>query len=161
MRAFFATTSLATALLMAACSDPESAIGPALSLNVETPFKGDLEGSVTVTPLPPGRGNVQIEARGNATHLGRFTLQIPHTVTFATRVGTGMYVFTAANGDQLIGSFTGQAITPPPMVMIIEQVTITGGTGRFANASGTFTVERLFDQTTGWTTGSVAGRISY
>jgi hypothetical protein len=162
MRVLFATASLATVLLTVGCSEPDSPAGPSTQYsNVDVPFKGDLEGSVTVTPLPPGRGNVQIDATGNATHLGRFTLQIPHIVTFATRIGVGTYVFTAANGDQLFASFSGQAVTSPPMVEIVEHATITGGTGRFADATGSFTVHRVFDQTAGWTVGSVEGTISY
>jgi hypothetical protein len=42
----------------------------------------------------------------------------------------------------------------------VETWTITGGTGRFTGAAGSFTVERSLDQTTGVTTGSFEGTIS-
>ena len=42
----------------------------------------------------------------------------------------------AANGDQATGTFTLTGREPTRTVL----VTITGGTGRFANASGTMTV---------------------
>ena len=128
----------------------------------EVPFKGRLEGVVTVTPLAPPIGSVLIEGTGNATHLGQFTVQIPHLVNFATRIGTGSFEFTAANGDTLSGDFTGQAnpTQTPSVLSIVETATITGGTGRFAGATGTFTVERLFDTATGLTTGSFEGTIS-
>jgi hypothetical protein len=37
---------------------------------------------------------------------------------------------------------------------------MTGGIGRFVGATGSFTVERLFNQVTGLTTGSFEGTIS-
>ena len=46
----------------------------------QVPFKGSLEGVVTITPLTPPFVSVFVEATGNATHLGKFTLQIPHVV---------------------------------------------------------------------------------
>src|SRR5205823_1279064 len=47
------------------------------------PFRGTLEGAVTVTPLEPPFANVFIAATGHATHLGRFTVDVPHLVNFA------------------------------------------------------------------------------
>ena len=66
------------------------------------------------------------------------------------------------NGDTLSATFTGQA-TPtstPGLLTIVETATITGGTGRFSDATGTFTAQRVFNQLTGVTTGSFEGRIS-
>jgi hypothetical protein len=130
------------------------------------PFKGDLEGDVTVTPLPPPAPPfmvaADVEATGNATQLGQFTLDIPHVVNRANRTAVGTYEFTAANGDMLFADFTGTARpTDTPGVLYIEETaTITGGTGRFAGATGSFTCERLFDTIAGTTTGSFDGTIS-
>jgi hypothetical protein len=124
------------------------------------PFKGSLEGSVTVTPLQPPLASVHISATGNATQLGRFTLEVPHIVNFATASGQGTFTFTAANGDTLTADFTGQAQTGAPIIPIVEDATITGGTGRFAGASGSFIVHRSFDSVGGTTTGSFEGTIS-
>ena len=128
----------------------------------QVPFKGTLEGDVTVTPLDPPFVQVDVDATGNATHLGRFTLDIPHVVDRATRTAVGAYEFTAANGDKVYAEFTGLA-TPteiPGVLYIEETATITGGTGRFAGATGSFTCERLFDTITGTTIGSFEGTIS-
>jgi hypothetical protein len=124
------------------------------------PLKGSLEGTVTITPLTPPFFSVVITASGNATGLGAFTLQVPHTVNFATATGTGTFTFTAANGDRLTASFTGQADTSQPIVSIVENATITGGTGRFAGATGTFTANRLFDPVAQTTTGTFEGTIT-
>jgi hypothetical protein len=125
------------------------------------PFKGTLDGTVTLTPLEPPLANVFIDAVGNATHLGRFHVEIPHLVSFATATGEGTYTFTAANGDVLRAHFTGVADTSGPIFFIVEHATITGGTGRFADATGSFTVERAYDVAAGTTTGSIEGTVAY
>src|SRR5947208_6581508 len=99
---------------------------------------------------------VDVEATGNASHLGLFILDIPHVVDRATRTAVGSYEFTAANGDKVYADFTGLAMpTATPGVLYIEETaTITGGTGRFAGATGSFTSERLYNTVAGTTTGS-------
>jgi hypothetical protein len=103
-----------------------------------------------------------VEATGNANQLGNFTLEIPHIVNRANSTAIGFYQFTAANGDTLSANFTGQATpTATPGVLYIEETaTITGGTGRFAHATGSFVCERLFDTVAGTTAGSFKGTIS-
>lgn len=124
------------------------------------PLKGALQGTVTVTPLAPPFASVVITASGSATALGRFTLQVPHTVNFATATGAGTFTFTAANGDRLTASFTGRADTSQPIFSMEEHATITGGTGRFTGATGTFAVHRLFDPIAQTTTGTFDGTIT-
>jgi hypothetical protein len=127
----------------------------------KVPFKGSLEGTATIAPLTPPLASVRIEATGNATQLGGFTVAIPHIVNQTASTGSGSYEFIAANGDTLTAEFTGQAtITTPGVLSIRETATITGGTGRFAGASGSFTAERVFDTATSITTGSFEGTIS-
>jgi hypothetical protein len=183
MKGSFAVSALFGALLWSGCSDSISPIGPSsvrpgslslepaasgagsrgtwasLSAGQSVPFKGNLEGTQTSTPLAPPLAFVDGSATGNATHLGRFTVAFPHTVNFATRAGEGTFTFTAANGDTLTADFIGQA-QPGPIVSIVEQATITGGTGRFAGASGNFTVQRQFVPANGTTSGSFEGTIS-
>ena len=91
------------------------------------PFKGRLEGAATITPLTPPLLAVSIEGTGNATHLGRFTVEIPHVVNTTNRTSTGTFVFTAANDETLTADFTGQAsLTATPGVLsIAETATIT------------------------------------
>ena len=124
-------------------------------------FKGRLDGTVTLTPLEPPMASVLIEATGNATQLGRFTLEVPHLVNQELREGIGTYIFTAANGDTLTASFSGQATPVAPGVLtIVETATITGGTGRFEGARGSFTAERTFYPAIGVTVGWFEGSIS-
>ena len=135
--------------------------GPTLAGD-QVPFKGSLEGDVTITPLAPPFVSVLVEATGNATHLGKFTLEVPHVVNRANLTAIGSYEFTAANGDTVFAEFTGIATpTSVPGVLYIEETaTITGGTGRFAGATGSFLSERWFDTVNLTTSGSFEGTIS-
>ena len=169
--------ALFTALLCIGCGQPASPTGPAAaggSLSLDSaargggqgtaaaqsvPFQGNLEGSQTVTPITPPLALVEGTATGTSPHLGRFVVGFPHTVNFATASGVGTYTFTAANGDVLTADFTGQA-QRGTVTTIVEQATITGGTGRFVGATGSFTVHRIFDPVTGLTSGSFEGTIS-
>jgi hypothetical protein len=135
--------------------------GPTLA-DEQTPFKGKLGGIVTHTPVDDHTDFVLVEAMGTSTQLGQFAVSVPHYVDLPTRTAAGDYEFTAANGDRLLGEFTGQA-TPtstPGVIAILETVTITGGTGRFAGATGNIVVERLFDRIAGTTIGYFEGSIS-
>jgi len=126
------------------------------------PFRGELDGIVTVTPETPPFVFVEIDGEGQATQLGCFTVEIPHLVNRDTRTAIGDYEFTAANGDLLYAEFEGVS-TPtstPGVLSIVENATITGGTGRFRGATGSFRVERLFDTVNGLTTGAFEGTIS-
>jgi len=136
--------------------------GP-VSAGEHVPFKGTLAGTATVTPLDPPLVAVRLEATGTATYLGRFTLVAPHVVNQATRVGIGTFLLTAANGDTITADFAGLAtvVEPPNVISISETATVTGGTGRFAGATGSIHVQRMFNRATGVTTGTFDGWISF
>jgi hypothetical protein len=105
---------------------------------------------------------VDLSGTGNATQLGRFAMTLQAQIDLQTGVGVGTISFVAANGDSIFATETGQATdTPDPnIVSIVELATITGGTGRFAGATGTFTLERLLNLITGISSGSFSGTIS-
>jgi hypothetical protein len=151
------TSSITTSGATAVSSTPRT-----FAAHAGVPFTGKLEGVVDVTFPDPLSLAVFIQATGTAAQLGRFTIEIPHLVDLTTGIGTGTYEFTAANGDKLTATFTGQGSPTdiPGVVSIVENATITGGTGRFANASGEFIALRSFDFATNLTTGSLAGTIS-
>ena len=154
MKRYCFAASLALAVLAVL-----SLAGP-VAAGEQLPFKGSLEGDVTITPLAPPFVSVLVEGTGRATHLGKFTFDFPHVVNRATMSGIGSYHFVAANGDTLTADAMGQAtLVAPGVLAIVETATITGGTGRFRGATGTFTVERLFDTVAGTTAGSFKGTI--
>ena len=128
----------------------------------QVPLKGSFEGTSARTPLDPPFVQDVITASGQATHLGRFDLVATAVVNLPTRSAIGTYEFVAANGDTLTATFTGasEPTATPGVILITETATITGGTGRFAGASGNFVVERLFAPASGETTGSIVGTVS-
>jgi hypothetical protein len=128
----------------------------------QVPFRGSFDATVERTQVDPATVFVEVEGVGRGAHLGRFSVSAPHEVDAATRTAAGTYTFTAANGDTLTADFTGRAAPTetPGVLLIVEIATITGGTGRFAGASGSFTVERLYDMVDGTTEASFEGTVS-
>jgi hypothetical protein len=102
-------------------------------------------------------------ATGNATQVGRYTATYEEQVDLLTGSSVGAITVVAANGDVIFATQTGQGDpTPDPDVFsIVEVSTITGGTGRFAGATGTFTIARLVSLSTGDSSGSFSGTVSH
>jgi hypothetical protein len=92
---------------------------------------------------------------GRATHLGAYTGTGSHCsqLDLATGVvvfGDGAFALTAASGDTLTGTYTNGY--GPPDGTFTDDVTITGGTGRFAGATGQARDNGVADvTTTPWT----------
>ena len=126
----------------------------------EKPFRGSIQAVETYNPQFPALF-VDSSGSGTATYLGRFTVTSEFEVNLLTLAGSGSAHFIAANGDSLFTELTGQASPTgnPDVLSIVETYTITGGTGRWAAATGSFTAERLLDSVTGVTSGSFDGTI--
>ena len=126
----------------------------------QVPFRGSLA-AVETDVVQGGTLIVDGSGVGNATQLGRFAMTFHVEVDLGTLIGVGTATFVAANGDTLSASFTGHATpTPDPNVFTLEEVeTITSGTGRFAGSTGSFTLERVVNLTTGISSGSFNGAI--
>ena len=127
----------------------------------QLPFHGSFQAHEIDVVVPPSL-LVNGTGTGTAAHLGSFTSAFTATVALATGSATGSISLIAANGDRLDATFVGQGTpTGEPNVVAIEEVaTITGGTGRFASATGAFTIQRVLNQTTGRSSGSFDGIIN-
>ena len=137
------------------------AIGAVSAVAAETPFKGTVNAVETGTTVFPTRF-LDREGTGTATYLGRYTEQVTMMIDIPTLSSTGAATFTAANGDALTATVAGQATrTSPTTLSIVENYTVTGGTGRFADATGNFTLRSTLDQTTGVSTGTLSGAIDH
>jgi len=114
--------------------------------------------SVTAAEEVPLKGKfigVGNDFSGHMTHLGRFTGVID-PVAFTA-------VWTAANGDTVTNQTTSFVLVEEvkPGVFTYEQtLLITGGTGRFENATGDAFVTGLFNVVTGQYNGRLTGTIS-
>lgn len=127
----------------------------------EVPFKGAYDGRETDV-VQGGSLLVDGSGSGTASHVGRFTFTWKVTVDLATGLSSGgVFRLVAANGDVINGSFVGRGVPTdtPNVAHVVELVSITGGTGRFQEATGGFTLDRLVDITTGLTSGSLKGTI--
>jgi hypothetical protein len=115
---------------------------------------------------PPTTLRVTGKDTGEATHLGHFTAIYEDVVYIPATTGTGTLTFTAANGDELFTRYEGgqTEFVPPDLSTLTLVATITGGTGRFAAATGTFTIIRIlvvnFATGIGTESGSFEGQIS-
>lgn len=134
---------------------------------VNVPFKGALQGHDSdsqFSPGPPPTIVVTTSGTGIGTHLGEFSFTQENTVNLAARTGTGSAHWVAANGDTIDVTTVGSAepmATPDGIVFSITEIcTITGGTGRFEGAQGSFTVERVASPVTFLTFGSFHGTIT-
>ena len=147
---------MAALILTAALAAPAAA-------QQQVPFKGAMQGNDVDTPGPsPGTVVVTTSGTGVATHLGQFSFTQQATVNLVAKTSAGSAHWVAANGDIIDTTFTGSGEpTPTPGVLSITEIhTITGGTGRFAGALGSFTVERLASPVTFLTSGSFHGTIT-
>jgi hypothetical protein len=144
---------LAAIALAAAISQPAMAQGP-------VPFRGTYESSEF-----QGGGTFPVfhqvlGGSGNATHLGRLTVEAQWDVNVLTGTAVGTFTLTAANGDTLAGTATGTSVIVDGVAYITETCMISGGTGRFAQANGTFVTARVLTLATGESTASFRGTIT-
>ena len=145
-------------------TSPSSATGGAAltqaANGTDLPFHGSLEGVETAVLNFP-TVDVHSSGGGQGTHLGRFTATFHALVTLPAGTAVGTFTFVAANGDSVFATFTGQSAPTnvAGVVSIQEIATITGGTGRFEGATGSFTIDRLLNQGTHVSFGSFSGTI--
>jgi hypothetical protein len=132
--------------------------------------------STVVVPLGPppqvlgGTQQLSISYECTLAHLGRTTASVQQTVTLTGASPAGLTlslvnstVYTAANGDQLIATFTGSALLDPASgdVTFTGFEIFSGGGGRFANATGWSALEGSASVVTNRGFFTTKGRISY
>lgn len=117
-------------------------VSPLTAAVQDRPFKGRIVVQFVATPTAnPFIFNEVANASGNATHVGRFTKVTSDTFNVVTGEVTGSFTMTAANGDLLTGHYVDYVIRGATTFSWNLDSTITGGTGRYANATGTFVFE--------------------
>ena len=133
---------LLTGLVLAVTAlNPTTALAKAGG--TDRPAKGTALGDCT-TPIPSLQ--LTCDTSGVSTHLGKFTSHSEGSaeIVGGRTLGEGTFTLVAANGDELTGTFTLNGVVPTGEVHSLTVVlTITGGTGRFADASGTITITFL------------------
>ena len=102
------------------------------------PFKAECNMQIQApTVLSPGVIAQVDTGDCRVAHLGGSTLVSDKVINVAAGTQTVKITFTAANGDVLRAEGTGtSSMLAPGIVQFTANVTFTGGTGRFVNASG-------------------------
>ena len=142
----------------------------AVSLRAQSqavPFVGSSTNqAISAVPVDPEHVFVTTIGAGQATHLGKFTFVSPHLSGLVDFSIVGDQIFTAANGDELHATLAGNLqpfVDQTGHVFLVGDVdgTIEGGTGRFANATGSFTFSLVFDTANFSSTSEINGTIHY
>ncbi len=109
----------------------------------QAPFKGVEVGAYTAGPFDFPFATVLNTGEGEATHLGHYSVTGSIVINLLSGAVTGTFTLTAANGDMLFLTLTGNA--PPPSVKeTVDNITVTGGTGRFEGATGSWVTDSHF-----------------
>ena len=143
------TSGITLSFVLVACSSDAPTAASSVSVasveraglqraDVERPFKGSCSVTFNPPPLPPPPIHHQTDVGTcQLTHLGQTEFYGEQDINFATGTQSGWRRLTAANGDELYVTHTGvSAMTAPGRVSFTAQMTIVGGTGRFAGATG-------------------------
>jgi hypothetical protein len=175
--------ALGLCLLTVACNgrspytptSPSASFGGASQMEARSgsdlPFHGrytvQTQGVVNCPPTcPPTTVVISGTGGGNATHVGRFTVTSEDLVNLATAQASGTLNLTGADGDRIFTTTVGQetAFQPPNVSFVTVSATVVGGTGRFAGATGSFSVQfvQAIDLGSGTATGTgnFEGRLS-
>ncbi|EXI66598.1 MAG: hypothetical protein AW08_02503 [Candidatus Accumulibacter adjunctus] len=164
-------TLLATGLMAIAIAQPTAWAGPK-----DVPFKASLAAQEVLALYPADGPCAGFFAQGTtavigkASHLGRVAgvgsdcIKLTHIgppPSFAFE--NGELTVTAANGDRLTLSYSGTFIptAQPPIYAISGLFQITGGTGRFAHATGSGFLEGTENISTFQGQLELSGKISY
>jgi hypothetical protein len=156
-----------TALALLGLARPGSAQQPSTQNLV--PFKAAAvvtTDSIMIPLTPPIVPTRVTYSSGQSDLLGPFT-GIAHQITRLNPDGTrlsitdGIGVWTAASGDSIFLSYSGlfPSITPE-MITFQKAIVITGGTGRFAGASGSGVLNGVSDLVKKQTTMTFEGKIT-
>jgi hypothetical protein len=123
------------------------------------PFEASDSGSATVVG---GSGSVVQTVdigSGHGTHLGRYELVGSETVDLASgAITNGHFTITAANGDTITGTYSGEALAG--LTGYLVSGPITGGTGRFGGATGFLVWRGTLDPVAFTFTDDISGTVS-
>lgn len=144
---------LATSSVLAGCSDASGPRDHALTGDCATAFTGTPQSQTRLAVLVTGQCTLSI---------GAMTYAVDQIADFATGTLAGSFSFTASDGDRINGTHTGPIGQQSGAQLPFSGTsTITGGTGRFADASGTLTFTGTANMATSTGAVSYSGTLRY
>lgn len=130
----------------------------------QVPLKGWDSGSFTLEADADGCAGlfgVVIDDVGKATHVGAYAYHANECFNLTTGAFAGTFTMTAANGDTISGTYEGVVVDIVGDLGLYEQeAVVTGGTGRFAGASGGFHLSGIANLATLESSQSISGTVS-
>jgi hypothetical protein len=97
-------------------------------------------GAITLEGIEASHPRARLSLRGNATHIGKFTVEGSGAVvlngTHYEPSTAASFTVTSGNGDTLIGSFAYDLNWSPGQYELTGRAEITSGTGRYFGYSG-------------------------
>jgi len=150
MRSFRISAVLLSVVLVAGCAQDAPMVLSPEGLDTQisgsaaqvVPFRATYRAPAGLQPVSPEVCSTELaditSGGGQATHLGRFTGETFSCVDLATlQVTDGRFTMLGADGSQITGTYTLQGTPLSPTVIRLDgPFTITGGTRRFAGATG-------------------------
>jgi hypothetical protein len=124
------------------------------------PISGTMQ-SMEAYDLKVTTMSVNANGSGTATQIGQFTLTYQGKLDFSDLSTAESARLKASNGDRIDLTGVGQATqsTTPSIFNIIQIYKVTGGTGQFAGAGGTITLNRIFNIASGLSSATFDGYI--
>ena len=130
----------------------------------QVPFTATGTAVITsVTHLPGGLTQLSGTVSGTATHLGNTTGPITRTQNHQGSFSTTTVLVGANGTDSVFLTISGHFESPHGNKCLVTSTgtyTVTGGTGAFANATGSGTITTEIDECAGTATGTYTGTIS-
>lgn len=108
------------------------------------PLKGEFVTSVMlIVPASPGvLEQIRVTGKGSGTPFGKATTEynLKVDVTASPEIVSGIAAITAEDGDQIFATVSGYVSSPDAKgdFQVFNTHTITGGTGKYSGATGTY-----------------------
>ena len=146
-----------------------AAIAPSVAAGEQRPIQGHY--TISVVPVEqrcgPNALTIGFEGVGIATHLGRMEGTGSNCTKFsltteAVPIWDGLATFVAADGSSISMTYEGAQDAPVDgRASAANTFTVISGTGRFAEATGSWSSSEVIDFTTGIDRGSFSGWLNY
>ena len=140
-----------------------TAINTVTAADEQVPFTATATAVLTsVMHLPGGLTQVNFNTSGTANHLGNFSGPLTRIQDHQGNFGSTAVIVAANGNDSVFFNVSGRFERSKDKCLATSTgtYTVTGGAGKFANATGSGTISTQIDMCAGTATGTYTGTIS-